>query len=156
MKHAQFEAMGLAVIVVLIALGMFLLLFFSTSERADFGQRYNREQLSQNVVDSMLKTQVEGCKNTVRDLIEDIVVHNRDICGASSQEHLENASRAILDATLTQRGYLFEFVITGQSSTIYRYGNCDHNQEDTDAPGKQNLTFFPSGSANVNLWMCVR
>jgi len=153
---AQFEAMGLAIVVVLISLGMFFLLFFSLGKPADFGDRYNREQLSQNVVDSMLKTQVEGCTSTIRDLIEDIVVLNRDVCGPTSKDKLDLAAQKILNATLTDRGYVFEFTITSSQQEIYHYGNCNHTMEDTDAPGKQNLTFFPSGSANVNLWMCVR
>ncbi|MFH1174708.1 MAG: hypothetical protein V1725_06235 [archaeon] len=103
---AQMEIMGLAVIVVLIALGIFIFIGLS----ARFGEvnqivkpeAYNDERLATTYVDALLRTSVPSCHALhVDELLRDCALNNRT-CGALGscelvQLVIENVTNATLD-----------------------------------------------------------
>jgi hypothetical protein len=158
---AQFEAMGLAVIVVLVSVGMLLVVYFSFDSTESLSQRYENEQLSQNVIEAMLKTSIKDCSLTVADTIEDIGIYNRNPCG-DSKERLKEAADTILNETLDARGRSYYFVVREADANnlptetvYYTGGNCDVSSASTDGAGHQPLRLYPSPkTVIVALWIC--
>jgi hypothetical protein len=154
----QFEAMGLAVIVLLVSLGMIFLLYFSFDDDSDVVERYGNEQTAQNVVNAMLDTTAENCQLDIADLIEDSVVWQRNPCGDSLMKVREARTR-ILDETLTRRDINYNFTILRQDGTSATYidsvSTCNARQTQNDAPGRRTLTFYPAPQkAIVILYIC--
>jgi hypothetical protein len=158
---AQFEAMGLAVIVVLISMGMLFMLFFSFDKETDVTERFGREQTAQNVVNALLDTSVEGCPLDFNGLIEDAVVWQRNPCG-DSKEKIEEVANAILTPTLKDRSIPYEFTITQQSqntisNVIDPISTCTPLLRQRDKPGRRMLSFYPSPQkATVTLSLCFQ
>jgi len=158
-RKAQFEAMGLAVVVVLISLGMFILLFFSLRSPTDFVNRYYYEELGQNTIEAVLISNVEPptgtCQSTFSDLIQDVAVRHTDSCGAPSAELLQAGLDKVLTATLEQKGLRYKFTIVDADNTkYYERGACDITKEQHDTPGMESLPFFPVTIVNVTLYVC--
>lgn len=153
--------MGLAVVVILVSLGMFFLLFFTMKDQTDFVTRFNNEQIAQNTVDALLKTNVLGCSTsgmTMSDIIEDVVVRKQDPCFKTSNETLYEVTGIVLEKTLAERGWDYEFIINDVNGIIYENKTCNHQNINvqTDRPGVQTLRYFPSMvEVNVTLWICV-
>lgn len=156
---AQFEAMGLAVIVLLVSLGMLFLLYFSFDDDTDVTERYNREQQSQNIINALLDTSVQDCRLDYADLIEDAVVWEQHPCGNSTQK-LKEVADTILAETLTRRATQYDFSIVKQHGTsepevIYRNSTCTFRQTERDTAGVRTLTFYPAPQkAVVTLSIC--
>src|SRR4051812_34432157 len=81
---AQFEAMGLAVIVVLLVIGVGLFLYFSLDTGSDVTQRYKQDQTSQNMVNALLETSIPDCSLNFEGLVRDTLVYQRNSCGSSN------------------------------------------------------------------------
>lgn len=72
MRRAQFEIMGLAIVVVIATIGIFFLLSFSigNEDPQDSTDQFTDEQFTQNVIDALMKTSMEGCETyTIADII---------------------------------------------------------------------------------------
>ncbi len=160
----QFEAMGLAIIVVLISLGMFFMLFFSLREESDFSDRYNREQASQNFVDAFIKTNAnERCGATMQQLILDAAVMKRDPCGLDSKDILTDASLYMLNATFDSEGIPYDFSITvsGEDEPLVEHKTCisrasGNQASENDKPGIQDIPLLPtSKTATLTLVLCL-
>jgi len=155
---AQFEAMGLAVIVVLVSLGMIFLLYFSFDEDADVVERYGNEQLAQNVVNAMLDTNAAECDLDVADLLEDVTVWKRNPCGDSLQK-IQEARNAVLEATLGRRNIAYNFTVLRHDGSVVEVLDekitCSFLQNQRDTPGRRTLTFYPAPQkATVILSIC--
>jgi hypothetical protein len=152
---AQFEAMGLAVIVILISLGMVFLLLFSSDEKSQAPQQYEEQQTAQSVIDAMLQTNIEDCDLNVAEIIEDAMIRNRNPCGDSYQV-LDNAAGIMLNDTLEKRGVYYNFTVQEEGNDIfYSKGNCDAVRSDHFAPGVQTLSLYPTTKvAKVTLTLC--
>lgn len=161
MKRGQFEAMGLAVVVVLVSIGMFMFIFLNLGSRPDFAERYNREQLSQNTIDAMLKTTVQGCQGvTVQNLIEDASILHRNPCkdpeGRDSKALLQNISITIIEQVLETRGMHSKFSINvTDGEQLVLYDTCDGTETENDRTGYQPLPLYPTDKqADIELTIC--
>lgn len=157
--RAQFEAMGLAFIVILVSLGMFLLILFSFNDQGDAPLRYEHQQLAQNMVDALLKTTLEGCTSDYAAVIEDEMLYQQDICGEESLTVMRGAAATVLGATLEKRDMPYNFTIREQGANagdnVLSMGTCDTATSDTFAPGRQLLRLYPSpATVEVILWLC--
>ncbi len=160
MRKGQFEAMGLAMIVVLVSLGMFLMLFFTLNDKkGDFVGRFDSEQLGQNTIDALLKTNIADpacAASDVADIIEDVVVLQRNPCSRPSDEILKEIVETILAETLTNDDIPYAFTITADNTLILKSGACDVSQYQIDRPGEQTLTLFPSlTKVRIELSICA-
>lgn len=157
--RAQFEAMGLAVIVVLVSLGMFLLILFSFNDQGDAPLRYEHQQLAQNMVDALLKTTIEDCTADYAAVIEDEMLYQQDICSEDSLTVMATAASVVLGATLEERNMPYNFTIREQGAeagaNVLTMGECNTAVADTFAPGRQLLRLYPSpATVEVILWLC--
>ncbi|MFH1408912.1 MAG: hypothetical protein ABIH34_03320 [Nanoarchaeota archaeon] len=111
MRKAQIETLGLAFIVVLIALGfLFIYQFTSSDEPDDTRGSFTQGQLANNLVSAMLVTQAEDCHGqSLRDLMIDCVDSNTLECGdgTTSCPYVRDAIDTILTKTLDTRTYIF-------------------------------------------------
>lgn len=174
MQRGQFEAMGLALIIVLVSLGLFLLLFFSIERRPDFADRYNREQLSQNVLDALLRTSAdsEACPGlTVRDLLEDIAVSHRNPCASveypDSVSLFGNITQAVFTRVFDERGLHYRWSVMVRDSAsddtpdpLYPgsiHTTCELQEDQNDRPGQQILPLYPTMKRlELQLAICIR
>jgi hypothetical protein len=162
-KKAQFEAMGLAVIIVLISLGMFFMLFFSLRPSTDFPARYDREQASQNFVDAFIKTNAnERCAASMEDLLLDATTLHRDPCGPNSKEILTEASKYMLEQTFAdQVPYDFSVVVSGEDTPLIHHSTCisrarGNQAGQNDKPGIQDIPLLPTSRvATITLVLCL-
>ena len=72
-KKSQMEIMGLLIIVILFSLGLlFTIRFMATRERSTVLETFTTTELAANMLNAMLKTTVQGCKEAdMTDLFRD-------------------------------------------------------------------------------------
>lgn len=114
-RRAQFEIMGLAILIVIIVIGA---LFFLTRERPDRAagtQTFEYRFLAQSTVDAFLGTDVNDplCSGmTMNDLVRDALLTQSNQCvvgdDATSAEILDTTARIAIDAV---SGSLYDFTI---------------------------------------------
>ena len=163
-KRGQFEAIGLAVIVILISLGMFFMLYFSLQKKTDFPARYDRQQASQNFVDSFLRVNAERCSATMEDLLLDAAVLHLDPCGDDSQEILRDTSFHLLNRTFDSLDgsvpYDFTIRVSGETDPLVAHQTCisrlsSPTGEDADNAGLQDIPLLPTTKvATIALVLC--
>ncbi len=159
--RAQFEAMGLAIIVVLISLGLLVVLLFSVREETDAPERYRDQQLAQNIVDALLATSVKDCPIDIADLIEDVVTTNRNPCNVPSEELLKSIVGTILSETLEKQDYHYAFLIRedvdGATPILEIKKSCEPGlpEQETEEPGNQPITVYPTVQTYmILLYLC--
>jgi hypothetical protein len=111
------EIMGLAVIVILLAVGMFFVAKFSLlKERPSEVQSFQQSQIASTFVSTLLSTNA-GCASstaTFTKLIEDLVQPQYSLlqCGSGElQPYFEDSVRQILSETLDVWGYAYQFAV---------------------------------------------
>lgn len=117
-KKAQFEIMGIAVLVVIIMLGMLIFFVLSQSSREEnIVKQYSNAEFAQGFLEVLLKTNVNECKGYyMEELIRDCASTNQISCTTSgdkdSCEKAEDTAKAMLDGTLKKynKGYSFKAV----------------------------------------------
>src|SRR3989344_1214785 len=114
--------MGLAVIVVLISLGFFLIVQFmisSSAERAT--DEFTRETLAENTVRAMVLTTTTCHEMDMTRLIQDCAsVEEIDCHGSTSCEFVEDVADELLRKTLEARGKDYEFTIVSGDRQLVR------------------------------------
>ncbi|MFC1728426.1 hypothetical protein ACFLZ7_03110 [Nanoarchaeota archaeon] len=112
-RKAQMEMMGLAIVVILLALGMFLLVrFMVLDEPTEVKKVFTAKELATNMISTTLKTDA-GCKNMfIKDIIIDHAEYEAIDCnGMNATEYLSYSLGSIFNQTLTKWGRQYRFEI---------------------------------------------
>src|SRR5689334_16661432 len=138
-KKAQMEIMGLAVIVILLALGMFFLTKFTLlSEKSNTPQIAQQKQFASNFLNTYLNTNA-GCEDssaTFAKLIDDIETPEFSLLSCddgSLRDYLVTSTSTLLNQTLSvwgpEGGYKYEFIVQFPTAAnvedIVISHNCD-------------------------------
>ena len=104
MKKAQMEIMGLVIIVILLALGMFLLVRFLVIEQPEEVKKtFTSKELATNMISTLLKAD-SGCGDKNLDMTELMIAHaefEEFTCnGDDIQVYLEDSIKNIFNQTL--------------------------------------------------------
>lgn len=139
--------MGLAVIVVLISLGFFLVVQFmitSIPERAN--EVFTRETLAQNTINAMVLTTTTCHGLDMTTLIQDCAAGREISCnGRDSCEFVEDVADKLLSKTLKAWGKYYEFSILSGRATLVQFdhGGCPAERD-------SGSTFIPSQDIGGN------
>jgi len=134
MKKSQMEIMGLAVIIILLALGMlFVVRFLILEEPNQIKKSFTQTELASNLVNSMLKTS-SGCLGmTVNELLEDCAVSQvPQICesGDNTCKFVNFSLNLIFYETLVKYGNIsFNFVSYLNKDIVVQISNGDCSGE---------------------------
>ncbi len=84
-RRGQFEILGIAIFIVIVIIGITIFIMLPDTAVEDPAVSYEAEQLSQTLVDTMLRVQMgPDCVNqpeaTFYDLVRDVTVVKQDIC----------------------------------------------------------------------------
>ncbi len=170
MKRAQFEIMGLAIIVILVSLMIFFALMWGLQEQEDLTGQFLEEQFAQNVIDAIQKTSLTECRGTVLDYIYSqgadmplTAMGNIQDPDCTTDQELDNIADAVRDFIANYQGREFYFAIRDQSCDTFDKncgdifvdrGDCDI-QGDVGRPGRQRVSLYPqSGALEMILWVC--
>ncbi len=149
---AQSEIMGLAIIMILIAMGiLFAIVFFTGSSDKGFTQIAEQELVS-NTLNSILQTTTECEGQTVELLIKDCEGGNQFSCGAtgSSCDYVKTEIKTMLTKVLGAQNRDYYFQITGSQELIEKFGSkCIGEQSTTTSP----IVFY-GGSLSAKLDLC--
>ena len=175
--RAQFEIMGLAVAVIIISVGVFLLLMFGLRQPdPDTTEIFINEQYNQNVLDALMKTSLKGCRGEVRDLIEWNVTGayppnppSSSACALGTRG-VEVVLHSLLDQALrTYNGQPYWFEVRRQPCSASTGGSpkcdmafepfnggCDTVSGNTRRAGKHQIALYPYSNkpAEAVLWIC--
>ncbi len=170
MKKAQFEIMGLAIIVILVSLMIFFAVLWGMQERDDVTGQFLEEQFAQNLIDATLKTSLEECRGTVADYLISQGTENplRPMGGlpadvsCATDEGLQEIADALESVVVDYYGrpYYLEIrprtceLFAQDCDTLIEQGTCDIT-EHVGRPGRQPLSLYPqSGTMEIILWVC--
>lgn len=149
-KKAQMEMMGLAIIVILLALGMFLLVKFMVIDKPpSVKQTFTSKELATNMISTMLKTDADcGVRNL--DMTELIIAyseHDTFTCkGMELREYLQESLDDIFNQTLITWGrqYRFEIKVPQESDDITDICMPENSAGDCfSCPGGLEKKIFP-------------
>lgn len=153
MKRAQIEVMGLAVIVVLVALGLFFVIALSLNNDPEQPkQEFTNSQLAKNFLTSFVRSDTP-C-GSMADLIQDAAVQNNLQCnGVSSKEYVNQTAAYYLEQTLDVWGYTYNFSIPRAGIEIIPGEDCTSDR-DKWGTGYQPLSAYPYGDIDIFLDLC--
>ncbi len=157
-KKGQMEIMGLAVIVVLLALAMFFVVAFKSNgpETTSVQKTYSDKELATNFIVTLIDTHI-GCeKLTIDDLIHDCAVDNKIYCqGKKSCEFLDDSINLLLDETLKKWGVKYNLTIEETTEPLTFVNDCSAYDE-TRVVGFQPIPLFPDRAYNaiIKLKIC--
>jgi len=169
-KKAQMELMGLAIVVLLIAVGMFFAMKYTLFQKPpEIKNPYMQSELATTFVNTLLLASTDECKayTTMKDLLGDCAAQElarqkcaleQKYCSSGDCKTYCEASDKIVDAilkdTLTEWGksYTFEVYSDGQVGNYFAKDTCAPNAE----RGKAGLFPIPArhGTVNVKLSIC--
>jgi hypothetical protein len=114
-KGAQMEIMGLAIIIILVALGLLFAVLWMGKEPAQQVQRAKESVLAANFLNTMLGTTTECNQRTVRELLSDCALTGGITkCGdQTSCEYARDIINILFDKTLREWKLPFHFAMTG-------------------------------------------
>jgi len=127
-RRGQFEMLGLAVIVVFIALGMFFLTQFSLFQsKPSTVQNARTTEIASDFVNSLLNSNA-GCDGTATftTLIDDLEAPDLSplSCGGKSGidlvEYFNESINSLLNQTMTKWGYKYEFSVLFPQNSYLR------------------------------------
>ena len=152
-KKAQSEIMGLAIIMILIALGiLFAIVFFTGSSEKGFIQ-ISEQELVSNTLNSVLQTTTECEGQTIEMLIRDCEGEKRFWCGTSqilSCDYVKNEINNMLNKILGKQNREYYFQISGTQELREKFGKkCTGEQSTSTSP----IVFY-GGSLNAKLELC--
>ena len=170
MKRAQFEIMGLAIIVILVSMMIFFALMWGLQERDDITGDFLQTQFAQNLIDATLKTNLVGCRGTVADYLISQVTQAPlrplgefpdDVSCATDQGLIEIAD-AMEAAVADFYGRPFYFAIRPEVCPVAYDPDCDVLIErgtcdplgNVGQAGRQPLSAWPRPQMEIILWVC--
>lgn len=168
MKHAQFEILGLAIVVIIISVGVFFLLALTIGEeQSDPAGQFFNEQFAQNTLDAFLSaTHPEpGCERYDVKEYYYFLVTQTGSATCSNPETADELAGVLAQAIDDYQGmdYLFEVrenvcpTALGDSNCnkIIEEGLCTPATVDVGRPGRQTASKYPlSGEIEFVLWLC--
>ncbi len=117
-KKAQMEMIGLAIVVILVALGMFLYAEFSITPKTSSSQSqsFQQNQLATNFVNALLNSEANcvGSSATFSDVLYGIEqpAANTLQCGSGDlTSYFNDTVSSLLNQTLSTWGYHYEFTV---------------------------------------------
>lgn len=169
MKQAQFEILGLAIVVIIISVGvLFLLTFTLNTETHDPASQFFNEQFAQNTLDAFLKTThpTIGCEqydNKEYYQLRYITQQGPTNCREeTTQDELEETLNEIINE-YQRVEYKFEVrenicpTATGDTNCnkLVEHGTCEPERTNLGRPGRQTIPKYPlPGSLEIVLWLC--
>ena len=134
--------MGLAVIVVLISLGFFLIVQFMIASSGEAtNDQFARKTLAQNTVNAMMLTTTTCHNLDMTKLIKDCARAREISCnGINSCAFVEDIADEILSKTLKVWGNDYEFAIVSGDRQLFNLVNLNGCPDDRDAGS----AFIPS------------
>ena len=139
-KRGQMEAFGLAIIVILIALGMFFVLRFTIlAPQQNVKQDFVRSQLAENMVNAIINIKQEpGLGKDMNELMKDCAEQSSGCgmqagssdCGCADKSatclQVENAVSDIFSKTLDvwKKNYMFKYPNTNECIIQVKKGEC--------------------------------
>ena len=160
-RKAQMELMGLAIVVMLIAVGMFFAMKYTLFQKPpEIKNPYVQSELATTFVNTLLLASTDECKayTTMKDLLGDCAAQElaRQKCslGQTYCDASDEIVDTILKDTLTEWGksYTFEVYSDGQVGNYFEKDTCAQDAE----RGKAGLFPIPAkhGTVNVKLSIC--
>lgn len=114
LKKSQIEIMGLAIIIVLVAIGTYLFFALSSNIPKPATKNYIDDKLAQSYLLTLLDTQVycEGQPYSIQEFIVDCYKEKRIICnGLTSCQQINNTIEGIVNKTLRVWGSKYRISI---------------------------------------------
>lgn len=144
-KRGQMEAFGLAIIVILIALGMFFVLRFTIlAPKQEVKQEFVQSQLAENMVNAIINVKTEpGLGKDMNELMKDCAEQSSGCgiqtgssdCGCADKAisclEVENAVMDIFSKTLDlwKKNYMFKYPNTDDCIIQVKKGECLLNKD---------------------------
>jgi hypothetical protein len=154
------EIMGLAIIVILVTLGIFFVIHFtSTRNSTNIEKEYTDSQMSANLLNTMLQMTAPDCNSKqIKSLFRDCALNQKIICndGKRSCEYLNYTIQKILDKTLVKWNRKFYFEATETDTNypldgIIKGRPCD---DDVDSDIKQYPIQAERKTVMISLHIC--
>lgn len=170
MRKAQFEIMGLAIIVIIISIAIFFLLSFSMKPEPDLTGQFQKEQFLQNAVTAWLDADIQGCEQDIKGYVAHyatgLLTEDGPRCDSPElMDELVDELQRMLDnyPVITSYHLSIRYGVCMPIANIdgtncrekYSRGNCDPAKRDT-RPGREVLPLMPiPGNAEVVLFSCA-
>ncbi len=152
LKKSQMELMGLAFIVVLIAIGLLFLIVLNLGKKEPAEKQiYQQVKIANSFILSFLKT--SACNTSVEKLIYDCFTSKSITCsGVDSCSFLINISKIALERTFGVWGYNYNLSFTGNG---YSFNVTKGFCLERESPGLQLIPLYPTPSnVIVQLYIC--
>ena len=152
-KNAQIEMMGLVVIVILVAIGLYIVISIVLSPKI-VDEPIVENQLAQNFVNTLVKTDT-ACGYSMRELVQDCRITNTLNCvGMTSCEYMNSTIASILNQTLDSFGYSYNFS-SAQLGIEHIGKNCTSAKQ-RGTQGFAYVTLYGAGDVLFTLDICKR
>ncbi|MBN1503116.1 hypothetical protein JW930_06225 [Candidatus Woesearchaeota archaeon] len=139
---SQMELFGIAMVVVVLTLGLFLFLGLRSQRNVNIQESYATTKIAQNMLNVMLEVKTD-CGVTMSEIIKDSA--NLDsLCSPSSKEYAEAYLGNLFAVTLEKWNKPYLFTAKQGSDELIRiqYLDCDETKE-KEAPGVQPIPSVP-------------
>lgn len=151
------EIMGLIVIVVLLALSMFFVVIFKTTQpKKEIQKSFSDDQLASKFLITTLKTSA-GCRDyTIESLIQDCATDRRISCnGVDSCEFVKNTTKVFVNETFVKYNSKYNFTIENLPTVNITFSDsCSPKNINRDLAW-QPLTLYPHhGTVIVKIYIC--
>ncbi|RJQ17581.1 hypothetical protein C4573_01225 [Candidatus Woesearchaeota archaeon] len=151
---SQIEIMGLAVIIILVAVGFFFIISFKLNKpQIDHVQTLRDNQFAQQYVTSLVKTNTQ-CGFTITELMQDCAVFHNINCTVDSCTYLNRTLEVIANKTLLNWSYTYNLSI---NELHLEFQNPQRNCTATmprAAQGFELITLYGLGDVMITLDVC--
>jgi hypothetical protein len=163
--RGQLEVFGLAVIVIILTIGFFIMVSFKIREKpSEYQKKYIYEQMPSNFVNSIISVSVDNCNGqSVKQLFIDCASTHSIYCSngglsTTSCGELENIIGIILNRTLVMENYRFNFYTKGLARDINISNlNCQISSPEKKAKEIPIPTYpNPPGQIFMGLVLCTK
>ncbi len=154
-SKGQMEIMGLAIIVILVALGLLFAVRWMLKAPSAGPQRVEESVLAANFLSTLLGTTTDCNKRTVRDLLQDCALtQGATKCdGVTSCDYVSGVIETVLSKTFSKWKLDYYFSMSGNSPQLeeIRFGKpCTGAREKKEHP----LPVTPAFEITISLEIC--
>ena len=161
-KKAQFEMIGLAIVVMLVVLGMFIAIRFKMIEQpTDTQKEYSQTQLASNFLNTLILTNIPDCGDR---LMRELLIDCADTRAINCPDGKDSCTKAnetidkILSQTLIkwQKKYLLTLRKTGNLKTAIddKSSDCVPKEMGATMPGIYYYNLAHGETLTVRLDLC--